>query len=100
VHLLLGVLQVMHLFLPRLIFGKVVATGQTTVSAGASAGFQGLKRDLVRLLGILSHDSREVQDRVRGCEGIEAVLNMCVIDDQNPCTYGIFRLLNHGTFNH
>lgn len=49
-------------------------------------GFAYLKRDLVRLLGILVYRSRAVQDRVRLCGGIPVVLNLCVIDERNPCT--------------
>jgi hypothetical protein len=48
-------------------------------------GFSYLKRDLVRLLGILTADCRSVQERVRICGGITVVLNLCVIDDRNPC---------------
>lgn len=50
-------------------------------------GFAYLKRDLVRLLGILAADRPAVQDRVRTCGGIPVVLNLCVIDDRNPCEY-------------
>lgn len=50
-------------------------------------GFAYLKRDLVRLLGILSSDRPAVQDRVRACGGIPVVLNLCVVDDRNPCEY-------------
>jgi ataxin-10 len=48
-------------------------------------GFSYLKRDLVRLLGILCHETKEIQDRVRLCGGIEAVMNLCVVDERNPC---------------
>lgn len=48
-------------------------------------GFAYLKRDLVRLLGILCHEKRAVQDRIREAGGIEVVMNMCVIDERNPC---------------
>lgn len=49
-------------------------------------GFAYLKRDLVRLLGILCHGITAVQDRARLCGGIEVVMNLCVIDERNPCT--------------
>ena len=66
---------------------------QTTPTSGAKPeqddpkGFMYLKRDLVRLLGILAHRSKAVQDRVRLCEGIPVVLNMCVMDERNPCKF-------------
>ena len=67
-------------------FGKVVSPGNTDTGAkDPRTGFNYLKRDLVRLLGILSFESREVQDRVRECEGIPVVMNLCVPDDRNPC---------------
>ena len=67
-------------------FGKVVVPriGQTETQ-DPRTGFNYLKRDLVRLLGILSFDDRSVQDHVRECEGIPVVMNLCVPDDRNPC---------------
>jgi ataxin-10 len=50
-----------------------------------ATGFSYLKRDLVRLLGILCHKERKVQDRIRECGGIPIIMNMCVIDERNPC---------------
>lgn len=47
-------------------------------------GFTYLKRDLVRLLGILVHQSKEAQDRARDAGGIQVVMNQCVIDERNP----------------
>jgi ataxin-10 len=90
-------------FLPRINFGKSVPpTGPSpdtstsgtpqTQQAGAittcpadNQGFAYLKRDLVRMLGILCHEKKMVQDRTREAGGIEVVMNMCVIDDRNPC---------------
>ena len=60
-------------------------------------GFAYLKRDLVRLLGILSSGRRAVQDRVRACGGLPVVLNLCVVDDRNPCEYPCFYLLVVGS---
>lgn len=48
-------------------------------------GFSYLKRDLVRLLGILGHGTKAVQDRARLCGGIHVVMNLCVVDERNPC---------------
>lgn len=93
-------LRLLDMFLPRINFGKSVSlTGRpigTSVpdqgqeqtpdsSVTDNHGFAYLKRDLVRLLGILCHEKRAVQDRVREARGIEVVLNMCVIDERNPC---------------
>ncbi len=64
-----------------------VETGADEDGAGDNLfdGFDYLKRDLVRLLGILCYEDRAVQDRIRNCDGIVVVLNLCVIDDRNPC---------------
>lgn len=78
-------LRLLDLFLPRINFGQPVGD----VPAGAATdptGFSYLKRDLVRLLGILVHRNKEVQDRVRLCGGIPVVMNLCVVDERNPCT--------------
>lgn len=96
-------LRLFDRFLPRITFGKVAPVPvpapesgipQDQVQLGAEAvrvsdpkGFAYLKRDLVRLLGILSSDRPAVQDRVRACGGISVVLNLCVVDDRNPCEY-------------
>ncbi|KAK7687933.1 hypothetical protein QCA50_009152 [Cerrena zonata] len=113
---LLDTLRLVDRFLPRITLGQRVspsplkdASGKTPESpdenirtAGAKAqsedpkGFMYLKRDLVRLLGILAYRSKGVQDRVRLCEGIPVVLNMCVIDERNPYLreHAIFALRN------
>ena len=49
------------------------------------AGFSYVKRDLVRLLGALCAGENVVQDRVRACGGIPVVMNLCVVDERNPC---------------
>ena len=54
-------------------------------------GFSFVKRDLVRLLGIIVLDDKGAQDRVRECGGIPVVMNLCVIDDRNPCTSSTLR---------
>ena len=46
-----------------------------------------MKRDLVRLLGVLSHGVQAVQDRTREAGGLPVVMNMCVVDERNPCAY-------------
>ncbi|KAJ7132123.1 spinocerebellar ataxia type 10 protein domain-containing protein [Mycena epipterygia] len=103
-------LRLLDVFLPRINFGKPVRLAGPDGAAalpthvqppggadgGASTGFSFLKRDLVRLLGILCHGTRAVQDRARLCGGIEAVMNLCVIDERNPYLreHAIFTLHN------
>ncbi|KAF8727186.1 hypothetical protein AX14_007502 [Amanita brunnescens Koide BX004] len=82
-------LRLLDLFLPRINFGKPVASGplsavKTYDETNDVTGFSYLKRDLVRLLGILCHKERKVQDRIRECGGIQIIMNMCVIDERNP----------------
>ncbi|KAI0731287.1 spinocerebellar ataxia type 10 protein domain-containing protein [Earliella scabrosa] len=62
----------------------------------AAQAFAHVKRDLVRLLGILASHDRGVQDRVRECGGIPVVMNLCVVDDYNPYLreHAIFALRN------
>ena len=62
-------------------------------------GFSYLKRDLVRLLGILCNEARAVQDRVRECGGIPVVMNLCVVDERNPCGYSFPICLDGRLFN-
>jgi hypothetical protein len=52
-----------------------------------ASDFPYLKRDLVRLLGILCHNRKAIQDRIRVCGGISVVLSLCTIDDRNPCKF-------------
>ncbi|KAI0825852.1 spinocerebellar ataxia type 10 protein domain-containing protein [Irpex lacteus] len=79
-------LRLLDQFLPRITFGKVAPPPDSSLHPQAAdpKGFSCLKRDLVRLLGILVADRRPVQDRIRDCGGIPVVLNQCVIDDRNP----------------
>lgn len=89
VEILVELLRLLDAFLPRINFGKPVSSApmseqKTFDQAHDPTGFSYLKRDLVRLLGILSHKERSVQDRVRDCGGIPVVMNLCVIDERNP----------------
>ncbi|KAJ8094654.1 hypothetical protein PM082_010660 [Marasmius tenuissimus] len=100
-------LRLLDKFLPRINFGRPVesplasSTASSTQhvfnsTAPGSTGFSYLKRDLVRLLGILSHGNKAVQDRVRRCGGIEVVMNLCVVDERNPYLreHAVFTLHN------
>ena len=62
--------------------GTIRSDPEAILAAGA---FAHVKRDLVRLLGILADGERAVQDRTRVCGGIPVVMNLCVVDDYNPC---------------
>lgn len=43
-----------------------------------------LKRCLVQILGILSDNSKDAQDRVRESGGLALLLGLCQINDSNP----------------
>ncbi|CDO75817.1 hypothetical protein BN946_scf184951.g15 [Trametes cinnabarina] len=117
---------VVDAFVPRITYGKLVkrpdappaqapewGRSDAFVEGAGGAGvlddakkaqvaqaFAHVKRDLVRLLGILASENRAVQDRVRESGGIPVVMNLCVVDDYNPYMreHAIFALRNllHG----
>ncbi|KAH7890707.1 spinocerebellar ataxia type 10 protein domain-containing protein [Phlebopus sp. FC_14] len=94
-------LRLLDVFLPRINFGKPVLeheADQTLRSSVAAdpTGFSYLKRDLVRLLGILCHKDKKVQDSIRDNDGITVIMNMCVVDERNPYLreHAIFTLHN------
>jgi len=100
---LIDLLRLLDLFLPRINFGRPVtssppgsAQAAPTPAQPSSAGFSYLKRDLVRLLGILCHGAKAVQDRARQCGGIQVIMNLCVVDERNPYLreHAIFTLHN------
>ncbi|KAG0245158.1 spinocerebellar ataxia type 10 protein domain-containing protein [Mortierella sp. GBAus27b] len=68
----------------------------TSTTQGQQAFFAGLKRDIVRLVGNLAYHSRDVQDRIRNCNGLVVMLSQCNIDDANPFLreYGILAMRN------
>jgi ataxin-10 len=87
-------LSLLDIFLPRIQFGKPVNSDGTPLSSDRSppadvSGFSYVKRDLVRLLGVLSHGVQSVQDRTREAGGLPVVMNMCVVDERNPCAYSL-----------
>jgi len=109
---LVETLRLLDSFIPRITFGKVV---RRTAPSGlnedenpiqnekapstdtpSSPGFNYVKRDLTRLLGIVASGNKAVQDRVRACGGIPVIMNLCVVDDQNPYLreHAIFTLRN------
>jgi len=95
---LIDLLRQFDLFLPRINFGKPVnPDGSASLQRSQSVdGFAYLKRDLVRLLGVLCHGVRAVQDRTRVAGGLAVVMNLCVVDERNPYLreHAIFTLHN------
>ncbi|KAI9461490.1 spinocerebellar ataxia type 10 protein domain-containing protein [Boletus coccyginus] len=89
------ILRLLDVFLPRITFGKPIQT-QNIPGTTDPTGFSCVKRDLVRLLGVLCHKDRRVQDSIRNCEGITVIMNMCVVDERNPYLreHAIFTLHN------
>ena len=83
--LAIDLLRQFDLFLPRINFGKPVNLDGSPSRSQNTDGFFYLKRDLVRLLGVLCHGVRAVQDRTRVAGGLPVVMNLCVIDERNPC---------------
>jgi len=119
VECLIELLNLLDVFLPRINFGKPVRANGTPVATSSSAsvpavaqpsestsasgvgtadgvGFSYLKRDLVRLLGVLCHGVKAVQDRARDAGGLPVVMNLCVVDERNPYLreHAIFTLHN------
>ncbi|TBU43988.1 spinocerebellar ataxia type 10 protein domain-containing protein [Dichomitus squalens] len=117
---LVETLRLVDTFVPRITYGKVVrrptapnqqeshSTSEAASSDGtrsmspnpelirAAQAFAHVKRDLVRLLGIVASQNRAVQDRVRESGGLPVVMNLCVVDDYNPYLreHAIFALRN------
>ncbi|OCB89991.1 hypothetical protein A7U60_g2847 [Sanghuangporus baumii] len=100
---LIELLKLLDAFLPRIMFGRASwstarpdTTSSDQIDKKEDRGFSYLKRDLVRLLGILCYENRAVQDRVRNCHGIPVVMNLCVTDERNPYLreHALFTLRN------
>lgn len=90
-------LGVLDLFLPRIVLGKAAGESGQKNNSGEldTKGFSFLKRDLVRLLGTICHERKNVQDRIRECGGIEVVMKLCVIDERNPCMSSRLTYFSH-----
>ena len=97
---LTDLLRQFDLFLPRINFGKLVNPDGSPSRSQDTDGFFYLKRDLVRLLGVLCHGVRAVQDRTRVAGGLPVVMNLCVIDERNPCESSSFSLFFSFHFSH
>ncbi|KAG8746087.1 hypothetical protein FRC10_006190 [Ceratobasidium sp. 414] len=100
VELIIDVLRQLDQLLPRIQFGKVKpqlsAPSPNELVPPDVSGFQFVKRDLVRLLGILVHDDRSVQNRIRERGGVQVVLSLCAVDERNPYIreHALFTLRN------
>ena len=58
---------------------------QTEPDIPELAPLRNVKRDIVRLIGILSFDDPAVGDQVRQAEGVQLILSMTEVDESNPC---------------
>ncbi|QRV73796.1 extracellular matrix protein 14 [Ceratobasidium sp. AG-Ba] len=108
VELIVDALRHLNELLPRIQFGKVKPQLPTSrpneLISPDVPGFQFVKRDLVRLLAILVHDDRSIQNRIRERGGVEVVLSMCAVDDRNPyirehALFALRNLLHNNTEN-
>ncbi|KAF8202194.1 spinocerebellar ataxia type 10 protein domain-containing protein [Pholiota molesta] len=79
---------------PSMLMAHQLSSVAPAVADGS--GFTYLKRDLVRLLGVLAHGVKDVQDRTREAGGLPVIMNLCVIDERNPYLreHAIFTLHN------
>ena len=75
-------LRRLNLFLPRV---KPSASSSRSASA-ETAPLSSIKRDLVRLLGILTFEDVAVGDLVRERGGVQLILSMTEVDESIPCT--------------
>lgn len=73
---------------PRLIRSRnpVAPTADPREEMGPR-GFAFLRRDLVRIIGLLAFEDKAMQDLVRERGGVEAVLSLSAMDDRNPCAF-------------
>ncbi|KAH9975922.1 hypothetical protein BGW80DRAFT_1295329 [Lactifluus volemus] len=83
---LIETLRLLDIFLPPIKFGQARPSfpgdGAAVPDRPMMTGFPYLKQT-----------SKPIQDRVRCCGGIPIVLNLCVIDERNPCKSSFFLFL-------
>jgi len=75
-------------FLPRikpLRPDSVPAPNPDTSLSDQTLPFTNIKRDLVRLLSVLSFQDKGVGDLVRENGGVQVILGLCEVDERNPC---------------
>ena len=56
-------------------------------STSEAAPLSSVKRNLVRLLGILTFEDTAVGDLVREYDGVHLILSMTEVDELNPCMF-------------
>lgn len=86
-----------HATLPQAAKASFELVGAPEVQSKSSITLlHGLKRDLVKLIGNLAYSRTHVQDAVRELGGLQLVLQMCNIDDNNPYLreHAIFAIRN------
>ncbi|ODV80223.1 uncharacterized protein CANTADRAFT_25894 [Suhomyces tanzawaensis NRRL Y-17324] len=64
--------------------GKVVDIEKEEGVASESHKFPQAKSIIIEIISLLTHDSFEVQEKVRELHGLELILSNCVIDENNP----------------
>lgn len=67
--------------------------GQIQDGPDVELEFLKVKRDLVRLLGVLAYNDTAVGDAVRAAGGVQLVLSLCETDERNPCAFTCAALL-------
>lgn len=86
---LVDVLAATNAFLPRIKPTPTTAQENAEFAKGTLTqkeiehAFANVKRDLVRLLGVLSFADTEVGDQVRAAGGVELILSLCETDERN-----------------
>lgn len=87
---LVDVLRATNDFLPRIKPTPTTAAENATLASGQPLtqneiehAFANVKRDLVRLLGVLAFNDVPVGDAVRAAGGVELVLSLCETDERN-----------------
>lgn len=72
---------------PRLIRTKPISEIPTKPEEGPK-NFAYLRRDLVRVIGMLSYEDKKTQDLIREFGGLDIILSLCAMDETNPCELG------------
>ncbi|KAL0249840.1 hypothetical protein I308_103142 [Cryptococcus tetragattii IND107] len=81
---LIDMLRALNDYFPRTNPRNPSPVTTTTAVPPELKPFSNLKRDLVRLLGVLTFSDTRVGDQVRECEGVQLVLSLTEIDEGNP----------------
>ncbi|WWC90768.1 uncharacterized protein L201_005705 [Kwoniella dendrophila CBS 6074] len=79
----IDLLRSLDTFFPR-INPRIQSTATITPISEELKPFSNLKRNIVQLLGVLTFEDTSVGDQVREHEGIQLILSMTEIDENNP----------------